>query len=191
MSVVRRGARRAGTVAGLVLAGLLVGAPAALAQEVPVSDTGTVVVEPDPCAPGPDGSVPEMCQGGAAPEPDPCPPQPVEPGDGVLVDPPAGDGPDGGSARRPMDRDQPVSSEQGPGRSGPDDLVCAFGAPVADAGAESGDGTTTGTGGAVRAVAATLPRTGLSPGLVVLAGLGAALLVVGGFTLAAGRKPLG
>ena len=91
MSVVRR------CSAGAVVAGLvLLGGPA-WAQE-------------DPCAPGPDGSVPEMCQSGPVEEPaaeepgteepapveeqegtDPCPGQPVEPGDGVVTDGDAGD----------------------------------------------------------------------------------------------------
>jgi hypothetical protein len=76
MSVVGRGA------AGVVVAGIvLLGGPA-WAQE-------------DPCAPGPDGSVPEMCQSGmpvsdtptVGIDPgDPCPAQPVEPGDGIVSD---------------------------------------------------------------------------------------------------------
>jgi hypothetical protein len=78
MSVARRGS------VGLVVAGLvLLGGPA-WAQE-------------DPCAPGPDGSVPEMCQSGpaeptgsggsepAAPQEE-CLGQPAEPGDGVVTD---------------------------------------------------------------------------------------------------------
>lgn len=81
MSVVRR------CSAGAVVAGLvLLGGPA-WAQES------------DPCAPGPDGSVPEMCQSGPAPGADPATPtvgmepedpcagsRPVEPGDGVITD---------------------------------------------------------------------------------------------------------
>ncbi len=77
---VRRGAARL-TAVLLLTAGTMLAGPAALAQDA------------DPCAPGPDGSVAEMCQGGMAPEPepdpgtDPCPAQPVEPGDGVVTDP--------------------------------------------------------------------------------------------------------
>jgi hypothetical protein len=80
MSVVGRGAVGA-VVAGVVL----LGGPAWAQQE-------------DPCAPGPDGSVPEMCQSGPA-QPtsdtgtvgvdpvDPCAgSRPVEPGDGVVTD---------------------------------------------------------------------------------------------------------
>lgn len=80
MNVVRRGS------VGAVVAGLVLLSGPAWAQE-------------DPCAPGPDGSVPEMCQSGpgqsdtgtvgmepAEPATDPCPAQPVEPGDGVVSD---------------------------------------------------------------------------------------------------------
>ena len=79
MSVVRRGAVGA-VVAGVVLLG------------------GPAWAQEDPCAPGPDGSVPEMCQSGPAeptsdtgtvgmePE-DPCEgSRPVEPGDGEVTD---------------------------------------------------------------------------------------------------------
>jgi hypothetical protein len=70
---------------------------------------GPAWAQEDPCAPGPDGQVPLMCQGGAAPEPAPgeptnepapepkpseeplpveeCLGAPVEPGDGVVTDP--------------------------------------------------------------------------------------------------------
>lgn len=77
--------RRGSAVAAVVLGIVLLGGPA-WAQE-------------DPCAPGPDGSVPEMCQSGmpvsdtgtVGMDPtdptDPCLGLPVEPGDGVVSDP--------------------------------------------------------------------------------------------------------
>lgn len=83
MSVVRRGSVGAvslGLAAGLVLLG------------------GPAWAQEDPCAPGADGSVPEMCQSGAPVESDtgtvgidpeptqPCLGQPVEPGDGTVTD---------------------------------------------------------------------------------------------------------
>lgn len=58
---------------------------------------GPAGAQEDPCAPGPDGTVPEMCQSQAAPEPeaepspeetiDPCEgARPVEPGDGEVAE---------------------------------------------------------------------------------------------------------
>ena len=179
---VRRGAAR--LTAALLLAGgsLLVG-PSALAQDAdpcaPAAD-GSVpemcqggmapepAPEPDPCAPDDSGVAPEMCQGGEAPEQEPaptdpvnpCPPQPVEPGDGVIVD--EGDQgiavgePDPGAPPSDVETDpaaegevkpepapdEPVSSEPAPDEpvtSQPTldapvladpTVICAFGVPV-------------------------------------------------------------
>lgn len=134
--------RRVGAAA--VVAGLVLLAGPAWAQEQ------------DPCAPGPDGSVPQMCQGGAAPEPepepappapepdltDPCPMQPVEPGDGVVTD----EGDQGVAAGEP-DPGTPVEEGEVKPEPAPDEptmeapvsdeptsddepVMCAFRAPV-------------------------------------------------------------
>ena len=197
---VRRGAARL-TAVLLLTAGAMLAGPAALAQDA------------DPCAPGPDGSVAEMCQGGMAPEPepDPCPAQPVEPGDGVVTDPgttepgiAVGEPNPNDPAEEPVaegevkpepatDPDAPVSNEN-PGVIADPGVICAFGvpvsAPVADGAPEAAAG-----GGAVTAVdtsapesAAQLPRTGPKERLMALGGLGAVLLVLGGAALTAARR---
>lgn len=198
MSVVRR------CSAGAVVAGLvLLGGPA-WAQES------------DPCAPGPDGSVPEMCQSGpvgeAPGEPEPAPEdpcegsRPVEPGDGEVsegdpggpVGEPAGtepepvEDPEGAKDPEPTDPetvdDAPSTGETAPGAAGEDGVMCAFTAPVS-APAESAPGRTP-TGGAVleSAPLTALPRTGPYDRLLALTAVGSALVVVGAGAAAAGRR---
>lgn len=182
MSVVRR------CGAGAVVAGLvLLGGPA-WAQE-------------DPCAPGPDGSVPQMCQSGPAsatptvgmqPD-DPCAgSRPVESGDGVVTD----EGGQGSPPEEPLADPQPepvdpAQTEPGPGDPGPgadgaDGIVCVLAVPVAAPGEASGGGQA-----AARedAVASQLPRTGPYDRLLGLLAAGAALLLLGAGAAAAGRRP--
>ena len=107
---------------------------------------GPAWAQEDPCAPGADGSVPEMCQGGAAPEPvtepgtdpiDPClGSRPVEPGDGVVTD---GGEPDEGIAVGEPHPDAPVEGEAEPGAEGepkpePVEEAPTLGAPAPDTG---------------------------------------------------------
>ena len=88
----RRGWAAAALVAGLVLLG---GGPAGAQEQDPCApgpDGAAPVMcqsgsagepapdEPDPCAPGPDGSAPLMCQGGVAPAPAPEEEDPCAPG---------------------------------------------------------------------------------------------------------------
>ena len=180
MSVVRRGSVVA-VVAGLVLLG------------------GPAWAQEDPCAPGPDGSVPEMCQSGApvsdtgtvGMEPEqPCPEQPVEPGDGVVTD--GGDPgtsepgtepepvPEGEPKPEPAPEDGPTLAGPPPGAINDDGLICAFSAPVADGAPElaAGGGTAAGQ----------LPRTGPYDRLLALTALGSGLVVVGAGAAAAGRR---
>lgn len=201
MIVVRR------AVAGFAVVGVvLLGGSSAWAQDA------------DPCAPGPDGSVPEMCQGGMAPEPapepDPCPAQPVEPGDGVVTDPgttepaPAEPGIAGGEpnpdapAEEPAAEgevkpepapDEPVSNEE-PGVVADPGVICAFAvpvsAPVADGAPEAaaGGGAVTAVDTGVPAAAPQLPRTGPKERLMTLGGFGVVLLALGGGALLAARR---
>ena len=197
MSVVRRGS------AGVVVAGLvLLGGPA-WAQE-------------DPCAPGPDGSVPEMCQSGMPvsdtgtvgidPPVEECLGQPVEPGDGVVTDegdqgiavgepnpgaPPSdveeGPVPEGEPKPERVDPEQvdPATvddAQREPGAVSEDGLICAFSAPVADGVPESATG-----GGGVTA-AEQLPRTGPYDRLLALTAVGSGLVVAGAGAVAAGRR---
>jgi hypothetical protein len=141
MDVVRRGSVGA-VVAGLVL----LGSPA-WAQE-------------DPCAPGPDGAVPQMCQSGPGgsdtgtvgmepedPGTDPCPAQPVEPGDGVVSDDDQGvavgepspgtepgtepdPAPEGASEPGRVDPEQGDPATSDTSREGEDGVVCAFAVPI-------------------------------------------------------------
>lgn len=199
---VRRGTARLAAV--LLLSGMgLVAGPAAVAQETPPSPDAS-----DSCAPGPDGSAPEMCQGGAAPEPapepaepgtDPCPPQPVEPGDGVVTDegeqgvaegephpdaePASEPEPAAEQPRQEPAPDEPVSSE--PGAAGDEGVVCAFAVPIS-APVDSAAG-----GGAAAPEAAPLtrlPRTGPYDRLLMATAVGAGLLVLGAGAAAAGRR---
>jgi hypothetical protein len=189
MSVVRRGA------AGAVVAGVvLLGGPA-WAQE-------------DPCAPGPDGSVPEMCQSGPAeptsdtgtvgmePE-DPCAgARPEEPGDGVVTDGGA-DRSDGAAEPAPEQEPEPARelrpepdaeapTSDGPDTAGDEGVVCAFGVPVTadgeDAVLESAAGGGTVTAGSQ------LPRTGPYDRLLALTAVGAGLVLLGAGAAAAGRR---
>lgn len=156
---VRRGALRL-TAVLVLTAGAMLAGPSAFAQDA------------DPCAPGPDGSVPEMCQGGMAPEPapgtDPCPAQPFEPGDGVVTDPATTDPgiavgepnpnlpPDEPVAEGEVkpepatDPDAPVSNEA-PDVIAEPGIICAFGAPVSAPVADGAPEAAAG-GGAVTAV---------------------------------------
>lgn len=183
MSVVRRAS------AVVVVAGvLLLGGPA-WAQE-------------DPCAPGPDGSVPEMCRSGMPvsdtgtvgmqPE-EPCPGLPFEPGDGVGTD-------EGGTVEpdpvAPVEKPQPegepepepapVPEEQtvdGPAPDAPvGDVFCiAAAGPVADGAPES-------AAGGDMATAEQLPRTGPYDRLLALTAFGSGLVVLGAGAVAAGRR---
>ena len=180
MSVVRR------CSAGAVVAGLvLLGGPA-WAQEA------------DPCAPGPDGSVPEMCTSAPVEEAEPATPtvdlepedpcagsRPVEPGDGQVSDgdqgvavgePAPGTDPAPEPERDPQTLD---GGEPAPGAVGEEGVICAFSAPV-----------DTAAGGAAPESAATgqLPRTGPYDGLLAVTAVGAALVVVGAGAVAAGRR---
>lgn len=200
---VRRGAVRL-TAVLVLTAGAMLAGPSAFAQGV------------DPCAPGPDGSVPEMCQGGMAPEPapdpgtDPCPAQPVEPGDGVVTDPgmtdpgiavgepnpnaPAEEPVAEGEVKPEPAPDEPVSNEA-PDVIAEPGIICAFGAPVSAPVADGAPEAAAG-GGAVTAVdtavpeaaPAQLPRTGPKERLMALGGFGAVLLALGGGALLAARR---
>ena len=191
MGVVRR------CSAGAVVAGLvLLGGPA-------------WAEEPDPCAPGPDGSVPEMCQSGPVEGADPATPtadiepedpcagsRPVEPGEGrvsegdqgiVLGEPAPGtdpDAPEQEPEREPVSPDGAGrSGDTPPGAVGEDGIVCAFAVPVS-APADSG------AGGAVpeSAAAGQLPRTGPYDRLLAVTAVGGALVVIGAGAAAAGRR---
>ena len=199
MSVVRRGSVGA-VVAGLVLLG------------------GPAWAQEDPCAPGPDGSVPEMCQSGMpvsdtgtvgmepeAPQEE-CLGQPVEPGDGVVTDggdqgiavgePNPGTPPSDVEEER-VDPEQvdPATvddAQRGDGTISDDGLICAFGGvPVSAPGggvpdSAAGGGAESAAGG-VTAVEQ-LPRTGPYDRLLALTALGSGLVVVGAGALAAGRR---
>ena len=192
MSVVRRRSVAAGVVAGVVLL-----AGPAWAQE-------------DPCAPGPDGQVPEMCQSGPASdtgtvgiEPEhPCPPQPVEPGDGPIS----------------SDEDQGIAvGEPNPGAPPPDDVAEEPASEPDRVDPEQADPATTedtsraadspgaieedgvicafavpvaAPGGATpeSAPAGELPRTGPYDRLLALTALGSGLVVAGLGAAAAGRR---
>lgn len=183
MSVVRRGS------AGVVVAGLvLLGGPA-WAQE-------------DPCAPGPDGAVPERCQSdmpvsdtgtvGMEPE-EPCPGLPFEPGDGVVGDEGVAVGEPGPGTPSDVQQEPVPEGETAPPQEeqsvdGPapgvveEQVYCiAASGPVADGvpASESAAG-----GGA----AEQLPRTGPYDRLLALTAVGSGLLVVGAGAIAAGRR---
>lgn len=191
MGVARRGSAVAAVAMGLVLLG------------------GPAWAQEDPCAPGPDGSVPEMCQSGApvsdtgtvGMEPtDPCPGQPVEPGDGVVTDPGIAVGePDPGepgTEPEPVPAGEPKTEpapEEAPtmvappGDAEPDTVICAFSAPVADGVPESAAGGSDSTAdGAVSA--GQLPRTGPYDLALASAALGSALVLAGAGAAAAGRR---
>lgn len=138
---------RRGWAAGLLVAGLvLLGGPAGAQEQ-------------DPCAPGPDGAVPEMCQSGPAPaeEQDPCAPAP----DGTVPE---------------MCQSGPAPVEEDPCAVGADGSVpemCQGGAAPSDPSCapqpvEPGDGVVTdgdasvssaGSGGEVEPVATPAPGT--------------------------------
>ena len=187
MSVVRRGA--VGAVALVLLAG------PAWAQE-------------DPCAPGPDGAVPEMCQSGMpvsdtgtvgmepeAPQ-EGCLGQPVEPGDGVVTD--EGDQgiavgePNPGAPAEPerVDPEQgdPATEDTSRTADAPvmsdDTVICAFAVPVSAPVDTATPESATGGGSAV----GQLPRTGPYDRLLALTAIGSGLLVLGAGAAAAGRR---
>jgi hypothetical protein len=203
MSVVRR------CSAGAVVAGLvLLGGPA-WAQEA------------DPCAPGPDGSVPEMCQSGPAPGADPATPtvgmepedpcagsRPVEPGDGVVTD----EGDQGIGVGEPAPGAEPDVLDDPEGQKDPervdpeetdptvvDDAARGDQAP----GAVGEDGIVCAFGVPVSApggaessaggvtAVSQLPRTGPHDRLLALTAFGGALVVVGAGAAAAGRRRTG
>ena len=187
MSVVRR-ASAAAVAMGLVLLG------------------GPSWAQEDPCAPEPDGSVPEMCQSGMpvsdtgtvgiAPE-DPCPAQPVEPGDGTVSDPGdqgvAGGEPDPGAPPPDVEEGQEperVDPEQGDpatedaSRTSPepaDGVICAFGVPV------SAPGEST----VLESSSGELPRTGPYDRLLALTAVGSGLVLLGTGAMAVGRRRTG
>ena len=190
MSVVRR------CSAGAVVAGLvLLGGPA-WAQES------------DPCEPGPDGSVPEMCTSGPAPGADPATPtvgtepedpcagsRPVEPGEGqvdpgiAVGEPAPGTEPDASEdpqGEKDPERVDPGTTDPAPGAVGEDGVVCAFAVPVS-APVDAAAGAATPESGGVTAVGQ-LPRTGPYDRLLAVAAVGGALVVVGAGAAAAGRR---
>ncbi len=192
MSVVRRGSAVAAVAMGIVLMG------------------GPAWAQEDPCAPGPDGAVPEMCQSGmpvsdtgtVGMEPtEPCLGQPFEPGDGVVTDPGIAVGepnpgepgtepepvPAGEPKPEPAPEEAPTMVAPPPGDTGADTVICAFSAPVADGAPESAaGGSDTTANGAVSA--GQLPRTGPYDQALALAALGTTLVLAGAGAVAAGRR---
>lgn len=194
MSVVRRGAVSAGVLAAAVL----LGGPAA-AQE-------------DPCAPGPDGQAPEMCQSGPS-EPvsdtgtvgmdpqDPCAgSRPVEEGDGVVED----GGDEGSAVGEPAPGTEPgQDAPEGEPEPEPEREPApepAPGDPVMDdePGAVGEDGVVcafavpisapVGAESAAGAGAGQLPRTGPYDRLLALTAIGSGLVLVGAGATLAGRR---
>lgn len=197
MSVVRRGAVGA-VVAGVVL----LGGPA-WAQEA------------DPCAPGPDGQVPEMCQSGPAqpgsdtgtvgmePE-DPCAgSRPVEDGDGVVSD--GGSDSEGIAVGEPAPGTEPGQEvPEGEPKPEPDEREPAPDQPASDSpGAVGEDGVvcafavpisapggaeSAAGGGSVTAARGELPRTGPYDRLLALTAVGAGLVLAGAGATVVGRR---
>ena len=198
MSVVRRGSVGAAVVAGVVLLG------------------GPAWAQEDPCAPGTDGQVPLMCQGGLAPGSDtgtvgiggedPCDgSRPVEPGDGVVGDDDQGIAvgePNPGAPTEPepervdpeqvdpatVDDTARTGEEPQPGGDG---IICAFGIPGSVGAPESAAGggvTAVPTSAGEGAAAGQLPRTGPYDRLLALTALGSGLVVVGAGAAGAGRR---
>lgn len=185
MDVVRRGSASA-VVAGLVLLG------------------GPAWAQEDPCAPGPDGAVPEECQSGppvsdtgtVGMEPEEsCPPLPVEPLDGVVTDegstaaepvePAEEPAPERETEPAPAPEDEPTRVEPAPGQGAEDGLVCVYSIPVSAPGA---DGVPESAAGGAAPVLERLPRTGPYDRLLALTAVGSGLLVVGAGAAAVGRR---